>query len=514
LQPFSHHSLLLCVPCHMFVTTDKEYLAKLSKGAIVTQPLDLSLNRPGKKRNRFMPMTKEEVAQQQQQQAAASAAGSSAAAGMSSYAASVSSPGGGAPAAARAGMGMGGGGLPTAQQGSPNSKVGKTAYGQSPASAQNLATSSTGFGAAPSHNNPYVAQHSHAQQMHSPVVKQEPSSGPQSPSMGMGMRPAAPNFNGTVQPQSHPPQHPQQPQQQSPWNATSATTVAPPPPPPAAAAPAPHSNWQAALQSSTAHSMGLAHPPQQPQPQVQPQAQPPSHPTSNPYASSSRPSIAPPQSHFGGSSSSSMSSTAASSPSMSAAAHAGLFPSAPAANQTYVPSSMARPTPSAFTGMSGTASSSSASSTMSTTAVGIISSSSRVDDDLDDDALLHMAERHSPQKPKPMDGTSSNSHSTTAAASTTAAGSTNVTAASNGVTDGAKRTLSMQPQPSSSVGFGEERKDGSPAAAAVSIGSGPFFTQQPRNVAAKPPSPPQPRVLTSADLLGDPEHEPTASRSL
>jgi hypothetical protein len=499
--------------------TDKEYLAKLSKGAIVTQPLDLSLNRPGKKRNRFMPMTKEEVAQQQQQQqqqqAASAAAGSSAAAGMSSYAASVSSPGGSAPATARAGMGMGGGGLPTAQQGSPNSKVGKTAYGQSPTSAQNLATSSTGFGAAPSHNNPY-AQQSHAQQMHSPVVKQEPSSGPQSPSMGMGMRPAAPNFNGTVQPQPHPPQHPQQPQQQSLWNATSATTVAPPPPPPAAAAPAPHSNWQAALQSSTAHSMGLAHPPQQPQ-QPQAQAQPPSHPTSNPYASS-RPSIAPQQSHFGGSSSSSMSSTAAASPSTSAIAHAGLFPSAPAANQTYVPSSMARPTPAAFTASSSSGammSSSSASSTMTTTAAGIISSSSRVDDDLDDDALLHMAERHSPQKPKPMDGTTSNSHSTTAAASTTAAGSMSATSASHGVTDGAKRTLSMQPQPPSSVAFGEERKDGSPAAVAVGIGSGgPFFTQQPRNVATKPPSPPQPRVLTSADLLGDPEHEPTASRSL
>lgn len=45
---------------------DKDYLAKLGKGQIVSTPIDLTANR-AKKRNRFMPMTKDEIAKEEQQ---------------------------------------------------------------------------------------------------------------------------------------------------------------------------------------------------------------------------------------------------------------------------------------------------------------------------------------------------------------------------------------------------------------------------------------------------------------
>lgn len=486
---------------------DKEYLAKVAKGAVISQPLDMTQNRPGsKKRNRFMPMSKEEVAQQNainayQAGAAAaaahrptqgmpdgmsSAAAASAAAGMSSYAASVSSPG--APRAV---------GVSSSVQGSP--KVSKLAYGQSPASAQNLATSSTGFGTG--HTN-------------SPVVKME--QGPPSPSMGL--RPPAPNFAGNVpQQQQHQQQHhTTPPQQQSIWSAAP-TSVAPPPAPATPQQPA----WQAALQSNTAHSMGLGHPqqgqaqqPQAPTAQsMQQQRQPmqqQSHqsvPVSNPYASHS----AGAQSH---SYAQSTSSSAMSSSSMAAtssttqpstSAHAGLFPSAPAANQTYVPSSMRTPVPasSSFTSSSFAGSSSSMSATASTAgappaAAGGSTAApvSRVDDDLDEDALLTMADRHSPQKPKENVAPHTSSSSATAEA--------------------AKRSL--QPVFNSKPAAGtDERKEGSPPARSAfgAHSNNPYLTQQPSNGTAKQQSPPPSRgLLTSADLLGDADHETNMSRSL
>ena len=64
-QIFSHRfSLASCLL--FFLCSDKDYLQKLGKGQIHNPPLDLSANRP-RKRNRFIPMSKEEIRLEEQQ---------------------------------------------------------------------------------------------------------------------------------------------------------------------------------------------------------------------------------------------------------------------------------------------------------------------------------------------------------------------------------------------------------------------------------------------------------------
>lgn len=347
-----------------WLCADKAYLDKLGKGQVVNPPLDLTANR-AKKRNRFMPLSKEEVARAD---AASASAAAAAASGGAATAASYSAP---------HAMSMGGGSptikapppSTTPMQGSP--KIARTGAYQTAPCAVAASAAAASASSAP---NPYLKppqqpgshpmqlpqpQQQQQQQVHSPLVKQEQQHN--SPVISAGMRNTTP-FAQQQQPQSSgynnrpgappAPQQQQQPQQQ-------------------AATP---SAWQSnlPLQSNYGQTVILG---QQNQQQQQQQQQ--TSPTPHPYQHYSTPAA--------------LNAASAS----AAASHAA--PAVPQQQQynsaaRAAPfSSSAQPISSAY----GSASSASASST-SVPAI----AESKFDPDLDDDALLNIVERHSPQKPK------------------------------------------------------------------------------------------------------------------
>lgn len=511
---FSHQTLnasasLLCAALP-FCYTDKEYLAKVGKGQVISAPLDLTANRP-KKRNRFMAMTKEEIQQQQQQASAAAAVAPPG----NQFAAAAYPTADGPTSAAHPGAGRPPSAAPApAAAASHSPKVSKTAAGQTPGAG--------GYGAAPSTPNPYLKQpnpyvQQQPQSAHSPQVKQEISS----PGMGGGMRPPTGTFNAVAQP-NFGGQQQQQQQHATPHNPYASCSSTPRPfqpsaggAPSATVAPPPAipTQWQPTvpqLQSHTAQViMGQQqqHQQQQPHPQYTPSSAAAAAPA-NPYLPTASHLQAHAQAQQLQQAVSAASSAAAASASAAAAAAApsaapcaapaaasSLFPAAPSANQTYVPSSRSHaqlfssmaaathghaPGTGAGFGAGVTGAGTGAAMGMGTGATAAASASSaapppvesKMDDDLDDDALLHIADRHSPQKPKDAGpGTSAPS-----AAGAPAAGP------------------SAQP---SRLHFDDENKAQTNGA---TNNQSTFLTQQPPASGNKSKSPSS--LFTGADLLG------------
>lgn len=411
---------------------DKEYLNKIAKGQVIVQPLDLSANRP-RKRQRFMPLTKEEIRAQDAAAAAAAASASAPSCGPAASAAAASATG------ASNAMGAGAGARPAGPPPMNDSPTinrtfagGHAAAAHSAAAASNPIAGSTpgagGIKKQPGPQQPAPMQQQQQSQW-SPVVKQEVTS-PQisnAPSTGFNnSRPviAAPTLpNANVQPTSSMPQglqshyaqqvlqHQQQPllhqNQQPAYGASSAAQQS------VYGAPASVQQQHSVPMQTTASANPYQAPQQQQQQQPSPQHANPYHANQSAHPMQHHQhqhqhqqhqqhhhSAAPMQvQHHHSVAAPSHSSHTSHSAAPVAQSH---WNAAPAASSTPA-ATVFRPAPAPGTATASAAASSSAvpagpAANAATTSHSYVPPSSFVDNDLDDDMLLNIAEHHSPQK--------------------------------------------------------------------------------------------------------------------